>query len=160
MNRYQRGQLSLLWCAILVGLCTALAFAGLFSMRYERNLFAEGWAYVQNTLPGRTVLRAPSAAVSATTSVLKGQKEEPDRAANTVIRKCRINGSLVYSNVDCRHDNPTSRIVEWHDSRGFESPKAAAAATPQPASSDTLEQKAMDKAIENATGNQGENQGK
>jgi hypothetical protein len=155
MNRYQRGELSLWWCAILVGICTALAFAGLFSMRYERNLFAEGWVYVQNTPIGRTVLHAPSAAASATTSALRGQKVEPDRGTNSVIRKCRINGSLVYSNVDCRHDNPTSRSVEWHDSRGFESPKAAAAATPQSAPSDTLEQKTLDKAIENATGNQG-----
>jgi hypothetical protein len=143
--RYQRGALSLRLCAALVGLCASLAFTGLFSIRYGRNLFAEGWGYVQSTSVGQAALHTQSAAASA----LRAE------AANT-LRKCKINGAVVYSNVNCRDDNPTSRQVELHDNRGFESPKAPIVATPQITSSDNLQQKAMDKAIENATGNQAE----
>ena len=148
MDRYQRGALSLWWCAVLAGLCTALAFAGLFSIRYERNLFDEGWAYVRKTPVGQTVQSTQSAA----TSVLQGQGKGQD----TTLRKCRINGLVVYSNVDCRSDNPTSRVVELHDSRGIEPPKVPAAAPPQTGPSDNLQQKTLDKAIEKATGNQAE----
>jgi hypothetical protein len=141
MDRYQRGALSLWWCAILVGLCTGLAFVGIFSVQHGRNLFADGWAYVQNTPAGQSMQRTQFAA----TSVLKEH--------DTTLRKCTINGAVVYSNVDCRPDNPTSRVVELHDSRGFEPPKVPVVAKPQTNPSDNLQQKALDKAIENATGN-------
>lgn len=155
MGRYQRGALSLLWCAILVGLVTALALAGLFSMRYERNFFAEGWDYVKSTTAGKTVQRVP-----ALETVLKGQEKGlgtvQDSGQNAALRKCTINGAVVYSNVDCRSDNPTSRTVELHDSRGFEPPKMPVAAAPQTGPADNLRQKAMDKAIDKASGNQAE----
>jgi hypothetical protein len=135
MSRHQRGALSLWWCAVLVGLCTALAFAGLFSIRYGRNLFAEGWAYLQIAPAGQAVERIRSVA----SSVLRGK--------DATLRSCKIKGAVAYSNVDCRNDDPTSRTVELHDSRGIESPKVPVPAPRQTSPSDNLQQKALDQAV-------------
>ncbi len=98
-------------------------------------MFAEGWTYLQGTPVGQMAGQTHTAA----TSVLRGQ--------DAIVRKCTINGAVVYSNVDCRKDNPTSRVVEWHDSHGFEAPKAPVE-SPKPEAADNLQQKAMDKAID------------
>lgn len=141
MKRCQSGALSLWWCAILVGLCTAAALAGLFAMRYGCNPFAERWSDLQSTAAGLSVQRAQSAA----TSVLKGHE--------TALRKCNIDGAVVYSNVDCHPDNPTSHAVEFHDTRGIESSKVQVAAPQKTGPSDNLQLKALDRAIDKATGN-------
>ena len=122
MNK-QRGELSLVWCAILVGLLAFAMMAGLFAMRYQRNLFAETWSNLMRSYSGQTLQRTQSAAEST---------GKPDL---TAMRKCKVDGKLVYSNVECGADNPTSLSVELHDSRGIEPPKtepdvAAAGATP------------------------------
>ncbi|MFZ6800894.1 hypothetical protein [Undibacterium sp. Di24W] len=38
------------------------------------------------------------------------------------LRKCKINGKIVYSNVDCLDSNATTRAVQLQDNRGFSSP--------------------------------------
>jgi hypothetical protein len=111
MHHRQRGALSLAWVAIMSAVLALLAMAALYSMRYERNLFAEGWAKVAG---GDTARHAIDAARNAGGAA----------AAPVVLRKCIIDGKTVVSNTDCRDDNRSSKTMVLHDSHGIEPPKA------------------------------------
>ncbi|CAN5418503.1 hypothetical protein BH11PSE11_BH11PSE11_01080 [soil metagenome] len=108
----QRGELSLVWCAILMGALAFTAMAALFAMRYQRNLFAEAWVKMIRD-PVVQSLQESRAVIAETAS----------KTESTVMRKCTVNGKIVYSNVDCGADNPTSVSVKLNDSRGIEAPK-------------------------------------
>jgi hypothetical protein len=140
MKRHQRGALTLWACAVVAAIVAAAALAALFYMGSGRNLFAEGTAYLQHGAAGRAAERAQAAATA-----LQGK----DTATDATVRKCTVNGQVVYSNVECGKDNPTSRVVEWHDTRGFEAPKVNKAGQAAPAgSTDDLRQKAVDRAVD------------
>ena len=108
---HQRGTLRLLWCAVFVFLCSSVAMAALFSMRYERNLFAEGWARLQRVSGLNPDLPRQAAVLPA-----------------AGVRKCMVAGRVTYSNVDCNTKNPTA--VTLNDSRGFEPAPSVPAAMP------------------------------
>ncbi len=130
MMQRQRGTLNLFWLAIFMAGFAALAMAALFSMRYERNLFAETWG---------GAVRAAGAS-SALAHVAK-----PGPAPG-LLRKCLIGGKLVISNVDCTPGNATSAVIKIHASHGIEAPKApalGAAASAAP----TMTEKMIEKAI-------------
>jgi len=141
MNYRQRGALSLLWCAVIAAIVAAVAMVVLFSMGSGRNLLAEGTAYLQHSAAGQAADRAQAAAAA-----LQGQN---NKGGDGAVRKCTINGQVVYSNVDCRKDDPTSKVVEMHDTKGIEAPKAPPKSTEAAASADSLQQKAIDKAVDN-----------
>lgn len=143
----QRG-ISLIQVAIGSALLAALAMAALYGMRYERNPLidaidkisgrplsqdvkpaARGRAGVFGAAPVKLVPAAPAAAAPA-----------------GVLRKCLINGKTVYSDVDCKDSNPTSRVVQVHETHGYEAPRVPA---PEPEAS--APQNLQDQAIEKAT---------
>lgn len=134
--KYQRGELSLFWAAVIVGVIALAAMVALMSARYERNYFAEAWSRVTKTEIAQTVQQTQQAAEKAV---------KPEAAG---VRKCMVDGKVIYSNVECDTKDPTSRKVELHDSKGFEAPKAP----PAPAASQTDAPPTMqDKMIEKAT---------
>ncbi|NHZ63882.1 DUF4124 domain-containing protein [Massilia genomosp. 1] len=113
--RRQQGAISLFWVATGSVALAALAMAALFSMRYERNLFAEGAAKL-----GKTVTASPAG------KVIDSAKQAVSEAAGNgdgAMRKCVINGKTVISNTDCTPDNRTSKLIQIHDTKGFEAPK-------------------------------------
>ena len=145
LNR-QRGELSLLSCALLFAVMALVAAIALFSMRSERNFFAEAWSGAMRTQLGQSAQQL----WSATTNVAKSGTVQ---AAE--IRKCTIDGKPVYSNVECSAKSPHSRKVDLHDSGGIEAPKAPPAveadgkATGGPAASGAppgIQDKMIDKA--------------
>ena len=111
MLHRQRGAFNLYWVAILSGGLAALAMAALFSMRQERNLFAEGAAKVSKMV-SESPVAAPLDSAKAAVAGKDGQ-----------MRKCVINGKTVISNTDCVDQNPTSKVIKIQDTRGFEAPK-------------------------------------
>jgi hypothetical protein len=126
----QRG-LSLLWAVLLSVLLAAVAMAALFSMRQDRNLFAEAWHKVAGGDVARQAMDAASKATGAA-------------PAQVVLRKCTIDGKTVVSNVDCKPDNKTSKTIEIHDSHGFGPP----APPPAPETNEPTSNPAIDKMIE------------
>jgi hypothetical protein len=128
MIERQRGALSLVRVAIFSALLAAAAMAALWSMRYERNLFAEGASALAGAAPARQAIGAAHAAVAAATG---------DKGASGALRKCVIDAKTVISNTDCLDSNKTSRTIQIHDTRGVEAPKVplapAAARTSDPA---------------------------
>ncbi|HYD95620.1 MAG TPA: DUF4124 domain-containing protein [Noviherbaspirillum sp.] len=137
-KRYQKG-LSLLWTAVIVGIVTLAAMVGLMSARYERNYFAEGWKKLAGGDAGKAVQQVQQGVGGA---VIPAAAQ-----AGADVRKCMVDGKVVYSNVECGKGNPTSQQVKIHDTRGFEAPKVPAAPVPEEGAP-TMRDKAIDKAVE------------
>lgn len=115
----QRGALNLYWVAGCSALFAGVAMAALFSMRSERNLFAEGWARVAGAAPAQAVIESAKGALAGPAPVM---------------RRCVIDGKTVISNTDCVDANPTSKTIRIHDTRGIEAPKQPVAPVAEPTS--------------------------
>jgi hypothetical protein len=126
----QRG-ISLVWATIVSTLLALAAMVALFSMRQDRNLFAEAWHKVAG---GDIAQQAMDAASKATGAA----------RANAVLRKCLIDGKTVVTNVDCKTENKTSKTIEIHDSHGF----GPLAPPPAPEKDEPTSNPAVDKMIE------------
>lgn len=111
----QRG-LSLLGCALLMALLSLGAMAALFSIRHERNLLAEIWA---RAMPAGTAASALQQTQGAT------------GGAQPALRRCTVDGKVLYSNVDCGPAQAGSRAVKLHITQGLEAPKAPPAPAPE-----------------------------
>ncbi|MDB5755267.1 MAG: hypothetical protein JWR56_1695 [Massilia sp.] len=131
MIERQRGALNLVWVAIFSALVSVAAMAALWSMRYERNLFAEAVSAVAGGAPARQAIDAARGAVAAV------------YGGSGAMRKCVIAGKTVISNTECLDSNKTSKDIKIHDTRGIEAPKVPVA-PPVAARSDP----ALDKIIE------------
>lgn len=114
MLHRQRGAYNLYHVALLSAGVAAVAMAALFSMRQERNLFAEGAAKV-GKLVADSPLATPLDSAKAAVAGKDGQ-----------MRKCVINGKSVISNTDCEDRNPTSKVIKLRESKGFEAPRVPA----------------------------------
>jgi hypothetical protein len=132
--RYQKG-LSLLWTAVVVGLLSLAGMVALMSARYERNYFAEAWKKLTKTEIGQVVQQTQQNASNAA------------KSESAAIRKCTIDGKVVYSNVDCDKANPTSQKVQINDTKGFEAPKAPVASAPEAEGAPSARDKLIDKAV-------------
>jgi hypothetical protein len=97
----QRGAFNLYAVVILSALLAAAAMAALFSMRSERNLFAEGAAKAGKMAADSSAGGAIEAARSALAAA---------SASSSQMRKCIIDGK-------------TTKVIKIQDSRGFEAPK-------------------------------------
>jgi hypothetical protein len=129
--RYQHGELSLMWCAVGTALLTLAALAALYSVRYERNAFADAWAYFQHSAPAQTLQNVAAAA----------QPEAP------AIQKCTVNGKVVYSNSDCNAKGAVIQKVDVQYTAGIEAPKLPPAPKVEAGTPGNM----TDKAIERAT---------
>jgi hypothetical protein len=126
----QRGALSLLRVAVFSAVLAGAAMAAIWSMRHERNLFAEGL----DQLGGAPAQQALGSARRAIGSV---------DTQGGALRKCVIDGKPVVSNTDCKDSNRTSKTIAIHDSHGIEAPKQ-----PVPAKAEPTSNPALDKMIE------------
>jgi Tfp pilus assembly protein PilV len=129
MRHRQRG-ISLILVAVLMAAVAALAMAAIFSMRYERNLFAEGLA----RLGGKSAAAAPAAAAAAISTPAKP------------LRRCVIDGKTVFSDTECSAANATTRNVVVHETKGIDAPRG-----PKPDPVDAAPQDLRAKMIEKAT---------
>jgi hypothetical protein len=107
-RKRERGELSLFWCVVLFALLSLIMMTWLMSFRYNRNLFVEAWDHVagQATAQVGSTLKAaaePAAAV----------------APGAEVRKCVVNGKVLYSNVECGAENSTSRKVDVRPTEGM-----------------------------------------
>jgi len=111
--------LSLITVAVVMAALAALAMAALFSMRHQRNLFAEGWQKVSGKAAVATAVVAPPPAP---------------------LRKCTIDGRTVISNTEC---GKRGTVLANHDSRGIEPPKAPPAPVDEPGLRDKMLERAL-----------------
>ncbi len=125
--------LSLIGVAIFMALLTLCAMGALYWMRYERNPVTD----IMNGQVGKAHKAPPATALQASTP--------PPAAPQGPIRKCVIAGKTVYSDTECPK---SAEKIKLHDSKGF-APPPKPEKEPEPET--TLQQKAMDQAIEKAT---------
>ncbi len=133
MHQQQQRGFSLMWTAVLVTLFALAAMAALFSMRYERNLFAEGWQKVAGAPAAQKVIDAAKEAVSSA-------------PPTGPLRKCVIKGKTVVSNTECLDANPTSKDIDIVITRGVEAPKAPPKEASAP-TSDPMTDKIIEKQL-------------
>jgi len=136
MPRRQRG-LTLFWVAVGSALLALVAMAVLYSMRHERNLFAEGAAAVS---AGAGVAEAGQLAEAA-----RSAAGAAAGSAGGALRRCVVNGKTIVSNADadCAASNPTSKQIDIVIPKGVVTPKKPAPAQAAPTSNP-----AVDKIIE------------
>lgn len=112
MKSQQTGAISLRLAALSVAIVSCAAMAALFSMRYERNLFAEMWEGAKKST------QKTSAQLSRQINL-----QDVSGAASSEIVKCKVNGQWVYSNSGCKGSHVQK--IEVHDTSGFDAPKTA-----------------------------------
>jgi hypothetical protein len=134
----QRGTLNLVWVAIVAAVVAAAAMAALWSMRSERNLFAEAGSALAGAAPARQAMDAARGALAGATGA--------PGLGGGAMRKCVIDGKTVVSNTDCLDSNRTAKTIKIHDTRGFEAPKLPVAPAPA-ATSDPLIDKIIEKQL-------------
>lgn len=113
MKRKQAGAIHLAVVALLFMLLALAALSFLYSVRYGHWPLQE-W---------RASWGKSATALSAELPV----GVQPATVESGIFR-CTIRGKLVYSDHACDEHNPTTRAVKLQDNKGFEPPKAAAAA--------------------------------
>jgi hypothetical protein len=123
MRIRQRGALSLWWVAIVSALLAAAAMAAIWSMRHERNLFAEGVGKVADQVPVQQAIKAARQAAGGAGA----------------LRKCVVAGRTVVSNTDCADANPSSRRIDIVDPHGIDAPRTPPATPPAPGSNPALD---------------------
>ena len=140
----QFGRISLLMTALLM---TAVALIGMSFLYYLR--FSQ-W-------PMQASLTRWSQSLGIIGKEVKkgvGLESNGDSAATIGdgIRKCKINGKVVYSDIDCLESNATTRAVQLQDNRSFSLPPSADKDAASTASSgQTMQEKMMDRAIDKST---------
>jgi hypothetical protein len=120
MQTRARGEISLWLLALMMAGFAAIAMGALFSMRYERNLFAEAIGALLKSPAGTATMQQARQAKDGLGRALGNPAAAAPAGA---LRKCVIGGKTVVSNVDCRHES-TSKPIAIHDTRGIEAPKA------------------------------------
>ena len=131
-SKFERGAISLVWVAIVSASMAALAMATLYSLRHERNVFAEAWT----KLVGQAQKTQQQAMQSATGNATSG------------IYQCNVNGKVLYSNVACDVKSASSKKVDIQDTRGFEAPKVPVEASATENGAPTLQDKMLEKAMQ------------
>ena len=126
MLHRQTGALSLYGVAIFSIVFAAAAMAALYSMRYERNLFAEGSAKVASWFGS-----ASHGVADAAKKTMSGE--------DGAMRSCVINGKKVISNAECSAKDPNSKVIAIHDTKGFEAPKVPVAPKAEATSNPVLD---------------------
>lgn len=122
----QRG-VSLFWCAVFMLALAFGLFAVLISFSGAGDPIAVVWGYVKGSKIGKSVQQLPQLQPLQQGQPKTGASVPPSA---TEIRKCTINGSIVYSNVECAPDNKTTRKLNLQSSQGIEPPKPASAGKP------------------------------
>ena len=140
MQTRARGEISLWLLALMMAGFAAIAMGALFSMRYERNIFAEAIGALLKSPAGAATIEQTRQALDGAGRALGNTAAAPQAG---VLRKCVIGGKTMVSNVDCRHE-PTSQVIAIHATRGIEAPKAPPAPAPE-ASAATAQEKLIEK---------------
>lgn len=134
MNRRKQAGLSLLWVAVFMALFSFAAMAALFAMRYDRNLFVEAWSGLIRASGSADTIKKSQQAIE---TVTKGE--------SSALRKCTVDGKVMYSNVECDGKNSTTKTVRVRDSQGFDAPQ------PPPPPKEDSAPNMQDKLIEKTT---------
>lgn len=139
----QCGAMSLWFVSIVMMLVTLAALAFLYFIRYGQLPMQDVW---QRWGKSAGVITAELKQASGVTAEI-GASGKPV-TVDAGIRRCTIEGKVVFSDVECTDKNPSTRAVKLYDSKGGEPPKAAASASGSQAEAELdLKKQIMEKAL-------------
>ncbi len=148
----QSGRISLLLTVTLMMAVTLIGMSFLYYLRFSQwpmqasiNRWSQSLGIVVKEVQKTGGLASSNTSINASNSKEAGTFGEG-------IRKCKINGKLVYSNTECLDTNSTTQTVKLHDSRADSIPMNADKA---PSSAEnagpSIHDKMIDRAIDKAT---------
>lgn len=157
--RRQRGSINLWAVSILMMLLTLAGLVFLYTLRYGHLPMQDVWARWGKSAHVISSELKNASGISAIPG--SGDGLRPAATVNSGIRKCTIQGKVVFSDTACTDHNPSTKEIKLHDNQGFAPPKVNQSdkegALQNDANERTNEQllrlKALDKAIEKSTGN-------
>jgi hypothetical protein len=117
----QCGAMNLYFVSILMMLVTLAALAFLYFIRYGQLPMQDVWQrWGKSAAVITQELKQASGVVPEITASTKAA------TVDAGIRRCTIKGKVIFSDVECSDDNPTTRAVKLYDSKGGEPPKVVA----------------------------------
>lgn len=117
----QSGAINLLFVSILMMVMTLAALSLLYYMRFGHVPLQDVWQRWSKS--GEVV----SNELKSITGISKdGVHTGKIATVDDGIKRCTINGKVIFSDVECSEKNPTTRAVKLYDSKGGEPPKASA----------------------------------
>jgi hypothetical protein len=143
--KHNQSGLSLIAVAIIMACLAAAAMAALYAIRYDKNPITE---LLKSKGAGDTINQTQQALDKAKSDLTGKPTAAAAAAESGAIRKCIIDGKTVFSNTDCPKN---SQKLKLHDTAGFAPPRKPVDESASGEASATLQQKAMEKAIEKAT---------
>jgi hypothetical protein len=139
----QSGGISLLMTAVLMMGITLIGMSVLYYLRFSQwpmqasfNRWGQSLGVIE-----QEVKKSAGLVSDGTDSSTLGEG----------LRKCKINGKVVYSDVDCLDSNATTRSLTLQDSRGFSLPPSEKNSVLTANSGPTIQEKMMEKAIDKTT---------
>jgi hypothetical protein len=118
----QKGAISLFMTSILMMLITVVAMLFLYMARYGHLPFPElraRWGHSANVIS--TELKNASGANVSGASTEKLPSQTTNAQATVTIdsgvKRCTIQGKVVYSDTECQSNNATTRTIKLHDNR-------------------------------------------
>lgn len=120
----QRGAMNLYFVSIVMMLVTLAALAFLYFIRYGQLPMQDVW---RRWGKSATVITEELKQVSGVASEIGASPKAA--TVNAGIRRCTIQGKVIFSDVECTDDNPSTRAVKLYDSKGGEPPKSAVPAS-------------------------------
>lgn len=124
MNFYQKGAISLLATAILMMSLALLAMVFLYMARYGHLPFPElrsRWGHTAEVISNELKNVSGSQANASDKSISKTANTQSDTSPTVTIesgvRRCIIQGKVVYSDTECLSNNTTTRTIKLHDNR-------------------------------------------
>lgn len=138
----QAGAMNLYLLALLMMAVTLAALTFLYVMRYGQ-------------LPMQDVLQRwgkSGAVISHELKEISGASDAGARSGRLAtvdagIRRCTVKGKVIFSDVECTDDNPTTRELKLYDSKGGPPPKAPAAAQEESQQAPDLKMQMLDKSL-------------
>jgi hypothetical protein len=138
----QGGAINLFLVAILMMGLTLAALSFLYYMRYGHVPLQDVW---QRWSKSADVVTKELTGLSGSNK--DGAQSGRAATVDSGIRRCTINGKVVFSDVECSDSNPTTRAVKLYDSKGGEPPKASAASSTQESAELDVKSKMIEKII-------------
>jgi hypothetical protein len=140
----QSGGISLLMTAVLMMGIAFIGMSVLYYLRFSQWPMQASFSRWSQSIGiiGKEVEKSAGLVSNADSAVAFGDG----------LRKCKINGKVVYSNVDCLDSNATTRAVQLQDNRGFSSPPSPPKDSALTVNSgSTMQEKMINRAIDKTT---------
>lgn len=139
----QRGAINLYLVSFLMMVLTLAALSLMYYMRYGHVPLQDVWQRWSDSADMVADVAVKKLSGLNKDAVLPGQAV----TVETGIRRCTIQGKIVFSDVECSDSNPTTKAIKLVDNKGGEPPRISASSTALDATKVDVQSKIIDRAV-------------